>query len=85
MLYLFMWGKQSSKKILFFKGCSAVVGMLVDIGMLMENKNINLYLSVCIYVCKGKIHPFANPLGQSTWQKCFRTHFNKIYFPLRRG
>lgn len=52
MLYLFMWGKQSSKKNLFFKGCSAVVGMLVDIGMLMELKNINLYLSVCIYVCK---------------------------------
>lgn len=68
MLYLFMWGKQSSKKNLFFKGCSAVVGMLVDIGMLMENKNINLYLSVCIYVCKGKIHsptPWGNQRGKS--------------------
>lgn len=55
-------GSKAVKKIYFFEGCSAFVAMLVDIGMLMENKNINLCLSVCIYVCKGKLlSPFFMP------------------------
>lgn len=63
MLYLFI------KKIYFFKGCSAVVGMLVDIGVLMRTKIftcISLCVSstqiLCVSVCQEKLlSPFFMP------------------------